>query len=798
MKKSTKGLLLAAGVIGAVFGIALVYLKFSPPLDPESVSDRRRAEMQRLKGIVLSWNALDASARRAALPDLPKAWQFADEDLRWHATLVLGHAGPEAVPILLAALNDSDDETRMRAVWALGILGPDAQPALEAVRGRLKDSNPAVRSTALFAVRRIATDPGPVVPELAALLADGDPEVRETASRTMAAIGKPAVAELRKMLKHEALDVRRLAVTTLGRIGPEAADAVPDFVAILRDTQSGLQDETTEALAGIGAPAVAALAAALKQQDDPALRKLAILALARVGKPAVPLLGGALADKDPSVRLQAVTALGRIGPDAVDTVVAAFRDEDVEVRQETARVLGTMDKNDKGVVPALVKALRDPAPAVRDQAGLSLQALRPDTEAVLNELTPLLDDKNLDARLAGIRLLAEFGPSAVPRLTALLKDPEVAVWREASSTLEKLPAPVKVLFPALVPLLTDENVTARQNAVNILWRCGPQAVPHLLKALQDKAPTVRLAAVRSLDKVTADTKEIFPALVQALEDEHPAVRGSAAATLGRFGTPALPHLRLALKDKDFAVRQYAVLALGQVQSAPKEVLPLLEQARKDENAKVRQSAAFALKGLGQPALPLLIDMLTDPDDEVWKQAVDSLKDLRAKTQGLVKLLGEAIKHENFSVRRGAAYVLSRCGDEGVPALVEGLKDKDWRIRWEAADSLRVVGPVGDKALPALASLAVNDNMEKVRQMALKAMLQMYGLDRFTDDPAKAVPSLVEAVQTKDAENRYYAVLILGAIGPAAKDAKDALSQATKDKDARVQQAATAALGRIGR
>src|SRR5262245_837135 len=100
MNKSTKGMLLAAGVIGSVFGIALLYLKFSPPLETESLADRRLAEMRRLKGMVLGWNTLDAAARRAALPDLPKGWQFADDELRWNATLVLGHAGPEALPIL--------------------------------------------------------------------------------------------------------------------------------------------------------------------------------------------------------------------------------------------------------------------------------------------------------------------------------------------------------------------------------------------------------------------------------------------------------------------------------------------------------------------------------------------------------------------------------------------------------------------------------------------------------------------------------------------------------------------------
>ena len=61
------------------------------------------------------------------------------------------------------------------------------------------------------------------------LLADGDPEVREFASQTIARFGEPAVSELRSMLKVDALDVRKMVVTTLGlRIegGAISAEAV--------------------------------------------------------------------------------------------------------------------------------------------------------------------------------------------------------------------------------------------------------------------------------------------------------------------------------------------------------------------------------------------------------------------------------------------------------------------------------------------------------------------------------------------------------------------------------------------
>jgi HEAT repeat protein len=800
MRKLLQLLFLIVAVIGGVFAAIWVLMRLSGgDVETESAAERRAKELQKVRGLLAKWDSLDPAARAKSLPELKQVWQFGDPDLRWDAAFALGHSGPPAAAYLLALIQDPDDDVRMYAVWAIGIQGdefPRSREGFEAVCKCLKDSNSDVRKKAIFAVGRIADGPEAAVPPLVAAFSDSDSEVREAASAAVARFGKGAVPELRKTLKSDSLEVRRLAVATLGLIGPDAAEAIPDLLAALRDAQSGLQDETAEALAGIGPSALQALADAVQQDQDQALRKRAIFALARVGKPAVPVLAKTLGDKDPSVRLQAVTSLGRIGADAVEPLVGAFKDEDTEVRQEAARVLGTMNKSDPGVVPALVRALKDPQDMVRGQAINSLQLLRADADAVLAELTPVLEDKNVEVRLGAIRFLGEFGPPAVPRLASMLKDPEPAVWRTASTTLEKTAAPEKLLYPALLPLLKEESPTARQNAVNILWRCGPQAVPDLVAALKDKTSLVRVAAVRSLHQTNADAKIAFPAMVEALEDESPLVRASAAVALGKFGTQAIPNLTIALKDKEPSVRQYAVLALPELKSSPKEVLPLLLQAQSDDNAQVRAAAAKALGSFGLPAAKYLIEALKDKDAEVWKQAVDALKKLEGPPAPLARLLNEAIKDEHYSVRRGAAYVLSRFGPDAVEPLVAALKDPDDRVRWEAADSLRVVGPQADKALAPLAAAALGDSDPKVRKVSLEAMLWIQGLERFRDDPPKAVPSLMDSLGSKHAQTRLEAAQVLEVLGPPAKDALPALTKATQDKDERVRKAASAALARI--
>jgi HEAT repeat protein len=800
MPKKFQAVLMMVAVVAGVFAAVYLLMWISGGnVQSESAHERKQKELKVVKIVLMEWDGLNNQARQTKLPELMKVWQFSDPDLRWQTTLALGHAGPPALPQLLDSLKDpDDDDRRMYAVWALGIMGPDAQPAFDSVRAALKDPSAEVRNTAVFAIGRISTKPEDTVQALMPVLSDPDTDVNRSASRELARCGKAAVPELRKTLKDKSLDVRRLAITTLGAIGSDAAEVVPDLLALMRDTQSGLQDDTSEALAGIGAPAVAALAEVLQQEQEPALRKRAILALAKVGKPAVPVLDKVLGDRDASVRLQAVTALGQIGAPAVEPLVGALKDPDAEVRQEVVRVLGTLNKNDSGVVPALVLALKDPAERVRGQSIASLRFLRPEPEAVMKELTPVLQDKDMDIRLDAILFLGEFGPAAVPSLASMLKDPDMKVRQRAMAALEEIRAPPDVLLPALTPLLNDGNAVARQNGVYLLWRCGPKALPQITEALKDSDVLVRVAAVNSLRQANADAKVSYPAFVEALADDSPVVRLSATRALSRFGSQALPQLKLALKDKDAAVRRDAVQVLQGMRSSPKLVLPLLAEAQKDDNPVVRKSAADVLGSFGPAALPHLIEALKDQDKDVRNQALDSMKKLEGNPQAMAKLLSEALKSEDLMVRRGAAYALSRFGTDAVDPLIAALKDKDDRIRWEAADSLRVVGPEAGKAIAPLAELAISDPDNKVRKVAVIAMLNIHTIDgdRFKEDPSRAVPLLLESLNHKLAQNRWEAAQILGVLGPTAKDAIGPLTKATQDKDERVRQAAMVALERI--
>jgi HEAT repeat protein len=75
--------------------------------------------------------------------------------------------------------------------------------------------------------------------------------------------------------------------------------------------------------------------------------------------------------------------------------------------------------------------------------------------------------------------------------------------------------------------------------------------------------------------------------------------------LGRIGQPAVPALIEALSDESSRFRQRAVWALGRIGGS--EALSPLVKALSDETTAVGIMAVWALKSVGEPAVPALIN-----------------------------------------------------------------------------------------------------------------------------------------------------------------------------------------------
>lgn len=277
----------------------------------------------------------DASKRRSAA-----------QKLALRATADCG----KAVPALVDCLKDMDKQTASNANNALGRIGPSAKDAVPHLFEALAAKR--VLSVSVFTtLKRIGPD---ARPELNRALSHKSEEVRKVASRVLADLGpdeKASVAELMKALKDKDYGIRRNVLATLAKLGPDAKPAVPDIVKLLGSDLDA--DDASRTLAAIGTPAIVLLQAALKDKND-RLRQNAATALGLFPKDAkkvVPALLDTLR-KDMSAEVQGAAArsLGKY-EDVSVLVLTAYRTialKEVEVPLRFGFIEGIANFKEKG------------------------------------------------------------------------------------------------------------------------------------------------------------------------------------------------------------------------------------------------------------------------------------------------------------------------------------------------------------------------------------------------------------------------------------------------------------------
>jgi HEAT repeat protein/predicted Ser/Thr protein kinase len=235
---------------------------------------------------------------------------------------------------------------------------------------------------------------------------------------------------------------------------------------------------------------------------------------------------------------------------------------------------------------------------------------------------------------------------------------------------------------ALAGKLKAPDVNSRWKAAMALLQFGPaakDAVPMLLEAIDDEAPSVAEAAAQSYRKITG--KEPPPPKPKA----PPAPKVSQAVT----------GLIEQLRSEDSFVRWRAVLALGELGEQASPATDQLEELLDDKDDNVRWTAATTLGKIGpgaRAAVPALAAALSDRDDPViHRHAAAALARLGAAARDAVPGLIGALKDKDSNVREEVVEALVRIGAAAVPPLIEALKDDDERVRFEAADALTKIG-----------------------------------------------------------------------------------------------------------
>ncbi len=135
---------------------------------------------------------------------------------------------------------------------------------------------------------------------------------------------------------------------------------------------------------------------------------------------------------------------------------------------------------------------------------------------------------------------------------------------------------------------------------------------------------------------------------------------------------------------------------------------------------------------------------------------------------------------------GLPALVASAQDTDLGRYLELLRDGNGNERGSAATALGKLGPRAKKAVPYLVK-ALKDKEIGVRDRVGQA------LEKIGED---AVPELIKAARDPDEVTRRRVLVILGNIGPAAKDALPVVFELRSDNDEFVQEAAKAAFVKI--
>jgi HEAT repeat protein/tetratricopeptide (TPR) repeat protein len=247
-----------------------------------------------------------------------------------------------------------------------------------------------------------------------------------------------------------------------------------------------------------------------------------------------------------------------------------------------------------------------------------------------------------------------------------------------------------------------------------------------------------------------------------------------------------------------AAAQDAAAEGGEANASGRKPRGWLRQMR-DPRSEVRLLAATQLSlslttARGDPgvsaaeAVPVLIDLLHDPNETVRAAAAGALERFGPAARAAAPALGAALA-DKASVRAAAAKALAQIEPKDAAlaeSLARGLEDPSPDVRVASAKALWTARQEAGRALPVLLA-ALTEAHADVRRQAAEALATL--------GPAAgaAVPALIIAVQDPDEPVRLHALGALLKIGAQARAAVPAVIALLRDPSLLVNAAAGAAL-----
>ncbi len=376
----------------------------------------------------------------------------------------------EALRVLGVILRDQEDAPRRWARRALVEQGDRAVPTLMAALY----AGGGTAEQAIIALHQI----GPQTSEFVRmLLAEGG--ARAAAAEALAKAGGVGIEALLRACYNAEGGLRVAAMNNLGQQRVKAA-----VDACLFNLQPIAGSEKGAAISALGLIGERrAVPYLIPFLTDPGHRRGAATSLGLIGDPrAVEPLLATLTETEREYREAAILALRRIGAPALPALVRELQSPEVLMRRAAASAL--IGAGAAHVNPALARALRDPDDEVRASAALAL-GWSGNTGAV-PFLVAALDDRDWRVVDAAVEALGDIGPAAVGQLLAVLRDPShsATIHYQVARGLAHMGRPA---VPALLEALSSPEANVQKWVAVALGEIGDQRAVPALRALAERA-----------------------------------------------------------------------------------------------------------------------------------------------------------------------------------------------------------------------------------------------------------------------------------------------------------------------
>lgn len=299
-------------------------------------------------------------------------------------------------------------------------------------------------------------------------------------------------------------------------------------------------------------------------------------------------------------------------------------------------------------------------------------------------------------------------------------------------------------------------------------------VKTLIADLHSNDVNIRATAADKLSCLAEAALPAVPLMVQLFNEPVGEARLNMISAVAHFGKAAVPSLIEALNSTDRDIRRGACVALEKIGPDASSALLQLKKLLGEPGYDGSHDAAYALGGIGKPAIPTLLDILKNGPDN-YRNLIVHKSFSRVKKDEYPKAeLIEILKSEKMQARAriGAMQILGYLGadsEDVVPYLINLLGQSDNGIGLAAA---RALAAIGRPAVPAILQ-ALTSPDALVRAVATYAVKDM----PFAMEEAVAI--LITLSDDKEDTVRYGAISALERIGT--KEAIDAVKKAKQKK-----------------